>query len=83
VNEVQDKLKDILGKRGVGLRDKFQAVLARNPGFEVMVFVSEMLKGNENSCALNMSPADVALLKFCPLVTAVCFLEAREKLLKI
>jgi len=55
VNEVQGKLKDIPRKRGVSLRDNFQSVLTRNPGFEVMVSFSEMLKGKENSCALNMS----------------------------
>lgn len=70
MDDIKTKLETIPAKEGEILRVKYQAVLSRNPGHKTMKTISKILKGDEEDLPPGMTPEDVALLKYCPLVTA-------------
>ena len=69
IDRVKTKIDEIPGNNGRILKDKFVAVMKRNPDVEKLRSICEVQEGNMQMFPSGeLSPYDVACLRYCPTV---------------
>ncbi|KAJ8884023.1 hypothetical protein PR048_015880 [Dryococelus australis] len=66
VEECKGKLSDVRGDIRPKVLNEFEAVLAINPGYKIVVSIFKNLVGEEENFPVDISPGKYHLLKFAP-----------------
>ena len=71
VDQAQRRIDGILGEKGDRLKCKFDAIMQRNPGINILRAVERILKGEGELSSLpcSIGPGEVGLFKFCPITS--------------
>ena len=71
VDQAQRRIDSILGEKGDRLKCKFDAIMQRNPGINILRAVERILKGEGELSSLpcSIGPGEVGLFKFCPITS--------------
>ena len=66
VEEAKSKIDQVRGTKGQPIKEKMAQVLEKNPGWELMKRVRDVLEGEGGDLPKGMGPADISQLKYCP-----------------